>query len=105
MSRYTNAQGLGFQCNHEEEGKKGDTVRINQKSRRQNSKMFQSQREYFTLGKRNKEGRRKERRKNRKEGRKNLCYSINIIQSRFKGKFIIPGKRSLYNKSQLTRKI
>lgn len=63
--------------------------------------MFQSQREYFTLGKRNKE----ERRKNRKEGRKNLCYSINIIQSRFKGKFIIPGKRSLYNKSQLTRKI
>lgn len=52
-------------------------MRIDQKSRRQNSKMFRSQREYFTMGKRNKEGRRKERKKNRKEGRK-TCVTVLI---------------------------
>lgn len=47
-------------------------MRIDQKSRRQNSKMFQSQREYFTLGKRNREGRKKERKKKGRKEEKNL---------------------------------
>ena len=81
-------------------------MRIDQKSRRQNSKMFQSQREYFTLGKRNREGRKKERkRKGRKEGRKKPCVTVLTpykVDLKENSSFQVT---ELYNKSQLTRKI